>query len=104
VKRAGAWRPRRERGRGRTARAASRARPRAGAVEDRARVGVEEIHADLLEDAERRLVQRLELVGGDDLDRREAPPRLAERPRLGRLRRACGAAAAARAATLLALC
>ena len=52
-------------------------------LEHLAGIGIEEVHADLGQDAQRRDVDRLELVGGDDLGRRVAHPRLRPRPLLG---------------------
>ena len=56
---------------------------RPGGGEPLARPGVEEVHPDLGEDAQRRVVDRLQLVRRDDLGRPEAHPRLAERALLG---------------------
>ena len=52
---------------------------RPGSGEPLARSGVEEVHPDLGEDAQRRVVDRLQLVRRDDLGRLEAHARLAER-------------------------
>ena len=74
---------------GRTAPAASRARRSGpGRTQDLARVGVEEVHADLGQDAQRADVDRLQLVGRQELGRAVAHPRLGPR-RLLRQRR-CG--------------
>ncbi len=51
---------------------------RAGRSRQRARLGVEEIHADLFENRERRAMDRLQLILGDDRRRRKPPARLAE--------------------------
>ncbi len=45
-----------------------------------ARVRVEEVHPELGQDAQRRVVDRLDLVGGQDLGRPVAHPRLRPRP------------------------
>ena len=73
--------------------------PGARRLQEVPRLRVEEVHPDLLEDREGRLVDRLELVGGDDLHRAVAEPRL-DGPALGRERAAgtvAGVAAAAAA-------
>ena len=58
---------------GRTGRAPNPGRTSApAAAQELARLGVEEVHPDLLEHAERGLVDRLELVLGDDRRRRVA--------------------------------
>ena len=51
----------------------------AGGGQQRPGIGVQEVHADLLEDAQGRLVDRLQLIGRDGLGRRVAHPWL--RPR-----------------------
>ena len=58
----------------------------AGGGEQLARLRVEEVHPDLGEDPQRRVVDRLQLVGRDDLGRRVAQARLGERPLLGQAR------------------
>ncbi len=57
---------------------------RAGRAQDLARVGVEEVHPDLGQDAQRAGVDRLELVGGQELGRAVAHPRLGPRRLLRR--------------------
>ena len=56
---------------------------RAGRAQDLARVGVEEVHPDLGQHAERAEVDGLQLVGRDDLGRAVAHPRLGPRRLLG---------------------
>jgi hypothetical protein len=52
-------------------------------TQDLAGLYVEEVHPDLGEHAERRVMDRLELVGRQDLDRPVPEPRLGPRPLLG---------------------
>ena len=52
---------------------------RAGGAQDLARVGVEEVHPDLGQDAQRADVDRLELVGRQELGRAVAQARLGPR-------------------------
>jgi len=51
----------------------------AGGGQQRPGIGVQEVHADLLEDAQGRLVDRLQLIGRDGLGRCVAHPRLGPR-------------------------
>ncbi len=53
--------------------------PRPRMLKNIARFGVQEIHADFFEDGQRGVVDRLDLVGGQNFRRRELPARLTER-------------------------
>ena len=57
-----------------------RRRLRAGRLQHFPRVGVEEVHAELGQDTQRRLVDRLDLVGRHNLGRAVAHARLCPRP------------------------
>ena len=64
--------------RGRRAPAARRPRAPAALI-DVARLGQQHVHPDLFQDGQRRLVDALELVGRDQVDRRQQVARLLER-------------------------
>ena len=55
----------------------------AGVAQHRARLVMQEVDADLLQDRERGLMDRFELVAGDEVERRERRLRLAGRRRRG---------------------